>query len=238
MGTNAIVAGVYRTPRSGGVDGQIPGARKRHRLFFRRRKYLPRRSARIVQPGSPVARAHHLLYRKQPVRGGDDTLRILLGKDPVRCRWGIWHAWNASRRHGPSRPARRRTRCQQSWEGGLPCYLEAQTYRYFHHAGKILGSAFGYRDKAEESEWQARDPLQLCIRQLTRWGCWTRKASGPHGKCGPMLQKRWRTARKSGQMARSLCVSLSGPNQPHGRSAGRYDPARRPIPRSRGRGVP
>jgi len=55
-------------------------------------------------------------------------------------------------------------------EGGLPCYLEAQTYRYFHHAGKILGSAFGYRDKSEESEWQARDPLQLCIRQLTRLG--------------------------------------------------------------------
>ena len=55
-------------------------------------------------------------------------------------------------------------------EGSLPCYLEAQTYRYFHHAGKLAGSAFGYRDKAEESRWREKDPLQLCIRQLTRLG--------------------------------------------------------------------
>ena len=55
-------------------------------------------------------------------------------------------------------------------DGFLPCYLEAQTYRYFHHAGKLAGSAFGYRDAAEESEWQERDPLQFCIRQLTRLG--------------------------------------------------------------------
>jgi 2-oxoisovalerate dehydrogenase E1 component len=55
-------------------------------------------------------------------------------------------------------------------EGWLPCYMEAQTYRYFHHAGKLLGSAYGYRDKVEENQWQQKDPLNLCIRQLTRLG--------------------------------------------------------------------
>ena len=55
-------------------------------------------------------------------------------------------------------------------EGWLPCYMEAQTYRYFHHAGKLAGSAFGYRDKAEEKHWQEKDPLNLCVRQLTRLG--------------------------------------------------------------------
>lgn len=55
-------------------------------------------------------------------------------------------------------------------EGWLPCYMEAQTYRYLHHAGKLPGNAYGYRDEAEESRWQRRDPLSLCIHQLTRLG--------------------------------------------------------------------
>jgi 2-oxoisovalerate dehydrogenase E1 component len=55
-------------------------------------------------------------------------------------------------------------------EGWLPCYMEAQTYRYFHHAGKLSGSAYGYRDKVEENQWQQKDPLNLCTRQLTRLG--------------------------------------------------------------------
>ena len=41
----------------------------------------------------------------------------------------------------------------------LPCLLEIDTYRHYHHAGCIPGSAFGYRTKEEETAWQARDPL-------------------------------------------------------------------------------
>jgi 2-oxoisovalerate dehydrogenase E1 component len=39
----------------------------------------------------------------------------------------------------------------------LPCVIEAHTYRFYHHAGGVPGSAFGYRTKGEEAEWTARD---------------------------------------------------------------------------------
>jgi 2-oxoisovalerate dehydrogenase E1 component len=73
------------------------------------------------------------------------------GMDPLAVKLAVEHAVSTGRT-------------------GLPCYLETQTYRYFHHAGKLAGSAYGYRDKAEEIEWRKRDPLELCIRQLTRLG--------------------------------------------------------------------
>ena len=41
----------------------------------------------------------------------------------------------------------------------LPCVLELDTYRYYHHAGGFAGSAYNYRSKEEESAWHARDPL-------------------------------------------------------------------------------
>jgi 2-oxoisovalerate dehydrogenase E1 component len=41
----------------------------------------------------------------------------------------------------------------------LPCVLEIETYRHYHHAGCIPGSAYGYRSKEEEAEWQRKDPL-------------------------------------------------------------------------------
>jgi len=59
---------------------------------------------------------------------------------------------------------------QRRRDGWLPCYLDAETYRYFHHAGDRPGSAYGYRDKTEEAAWNARDPLASTIRQLTRLG--------------------------------------------------------------------
>jgi 2-oxoisovalerate dehydrogenase E1 component len=37
--------------------------------------------------------------------------------------------------------------------------LEIDTYRHYHHAGCTPGSAFGYRSKTEEAEWQRKDPL-------------------------------------------------------------------------------
>jgi 2-oxoisovalerate dehydrogenase E1 component len=50
----------------------------------------------------------------------------------------------------------------------LPCFIEARTYRYFHHAGGTPGSAFRYRSTQEEDQWRERDPIALAIRQLTR----------------------------------------------------------------------
>lgn len=51
-----------------------------------------------------------------------------------------------------------------------PVLLEAKTYRFFHQSGALKGSAFGYRDKAEEEKWQARDPLALFQGRLTKSG--------------------------------------------------------------------
>jgi len=48
----------------------------------------------------------------------------------------------------------------------LPCVLEIDTYRRYHHAGNIPGSAFGYRSKEEEAQWQERDPLIQFETQL------------------------------------------------------------------------
>lgn len=51
----------------------------------------------------------------------------------------------------------------------LPCFIEATTYRFFHHAGATQGSAFGYRTKEEEASWRARDPLMTFPALLRRW---------------------------------------------------------------------
>jgi 2-oxoisovalerate dehydrogenase E1 component len=55
-------------------------------------------------------------------------------------------------------------------DGWLPCYIDAQTYRYLHHAGNVAGSSYGYRNKAEETKWRERDPLEQTTRQLVRRG--------------------------------------------------------------------
>jgi 2-oxoisovalerate dehydrogenase E1 component len=59
---------------------------------------------------------------------------------------------------------------QRRADGWLPCYVNAETYRYFHHAGPTAGSAYGYRAKTEEQAWRARDPLEQCRRELRRLG--------------------------------------------------------------------
>jgi 2-oxoisovalerate dehydrogenase E1 component len=43
--------------------------------------------------------------------------------------------------------------------GKGPTIVEADMYRYFHQNGPYPGSAFGYRDKAEEKAWRERDPI-------------------------------------------------------------------------------
>ena len=53
--------------------------------------------------------------------------------------------------------------------GHGPTIVEAALYRFFHQNGPYPGSAFGYRDKAEEEAWRARDPIAaLRARVLER----------------------------------------------------------------------
>ncbi|MCX7788243.1 MAG: dehydrogenase E1 component subunit alpha/beta [Spirochaetes bacterium] len=53
-------------------------------------------------------------------------------------------------------------------EGAGPFWIEAETYRYRHHAQSLPGSAFGYRDKEEEQRWQERDPYRTYSEKLIR----------------------------------------------------------------------
>ena len=55
--------------------------------------------------------------------------------------------------------------------GKGPVIIEAEVYRFFHHGGGLLGSAFGYRSKEEEAAWRARDPVVRLASEMTsrRW---------------------------------------------------------------------
>lgn len=50
--------------------------------------------------------------------------------------------------------------------GHGPTIVEADLYRYFHQNGPYPGSAFGYRDKAEEEAWRQRDPIAELARHI------------------------------------------------------------------------
>lgn len=52
--------------------------------------------------------------------------------------------------------------------GHGPTLVEADVYRFFHQNGPYPGSAFGYRDTAEEAAWRARDPVELLRTQVLR----------------------------------------------------------------------
>jgi 2-oxoisovalerate dehydrogenase E1 component len=52
----------------------------------------------------------------------------------------------------------------------LPCFIEAATWRHFHHAGGTPGSAYGYRSKEEEAAWLARDPVAVFPARLRKIG--------------------------------------------------------------------
>lgn len=54
--------------------------------------------------------------------------------------------------------------------GNGPTIIEAEVYRYFHHGGGLLGSAFGYRSKEEEAQWRERDPILRVAREMTARG--------------------------------------------------------------------
>lgn len=55
-------------------------------------------------------------------------------------------------------------------ETGGPVVIEALCYRYLHQSGGRPGSDFGYRDKAEEAEWLARDPITLAQERMRGLG--------------------------------------------------------------------
>ncbi|MFC3002695.1 alpha-ketoacid dehydrogenase subunit alpha/beta [Falsiroseomonas tokyonensis] len=55
-------------------------------------------------------------------------------------------------------------------ETGGPVFVEAICYRFLHQSGPMLGSQFGYRDKAEEELWRARDPVTTLPAVLDRLG--------------------------------------------------------------------
>ena len=50
--------------------------------------------------------------------------------------------------------------------GKGPVLIEAVVYRYMHHGGGTVGSAFGYRTKEEEAEWKGRDPLARMAKEM------------------------------------------------------------------------
>ncbi|MBS1691894.1 MAG: MFS transporter [Actinobacteria bacterium] len=54
--------------------------------------------------------------------------------------------------------------------GDGPTVIEVEVYRFFHQNGPYPGSAFGYRDKAEEAQWRARDPLERMAREMIALG--------------------------------------------------------------------
>jgi len=73
---------------------------------------------------------------------GIDSL-IVDGMDPVSVYVAIRGATERMRRES------------------FPFLIEAKTYRYRHHGGGLIGSAFGYRSKEEEAEWLAKDPVMV-----------------------------------------------------------------------------
>lgn len=59
---------------------------------------------------------------------------------------------------------------QRMRSGQGPAIIEIEVYRFFHQNGPYPGSAFGYRDKGEEAEWRARDPLDMIAGQMVARG--------------------------------------------------------------------
>ena len=71
-------------------------------------------------------------------------------------------------------PAAVRSAVAQAREFALeesnPVLIEAKTYRFFHQAGGLPGSAFRYRTEAEEEHWKAKDPIDQLPRTLLEEG--------------------------------------------------------------------
>jgi len=59
---------------------------------------------------------------------------------------------------------------EEQRRGEGPVFVEALTYRFFHHAGKNPGSTLGYRTEQEEKEWLNKDPCVLYPEKLKEIG--------------------------------------------------------------------
>jgi 2-oxoisovalerate dehydrogenase E1 component len=73
---------------------------------------------------------------------------IVDGMDPVAVYWALQDVTSRMR------------------EKPGPSFIEAKTWRHYHHAGRIPGSAYGYRTKQEEANWWERDPLATFPREI------------------------------------------------------------------------
>jgi len=63
-----------------------------------------------------------------------------------------------------------RDACARMRARPFPFVIEAKTYRHFHHAGRLAGSAFGYRTKEEEAGWLEKDPIEAFPKRLLSLG--------------------------------------------------------------------
>ncbi|MGC9358992.1 MAG: alpha-ketoacid dehydrogenase subunit alpha/beta [Anaerolineae bacterium] len=77
---------------------------------------------------------------------------IVDGMDPVALYWALQDVTSRMRK----KPG--------------PYFIEAKTWRHYHHAGRIPGSAYGYRTKQEEADWWERDPLATFPREMLAAG--------------------------------------------------------------------
>ncbi|MCD6302736.1 MAG: hypothetical protein J7M15_04335, partial [Anaerolineae bacterium] len=77
---------------------------------------------------------------------------IVDGMDPVALYWALQDVTGRMR------------------EKPSPFLIEAKTWRHYHHAGRIPGSAYGYRTKQEEEDWWKRDPLAMFPRDMLAAG--------------------------------------------------------------------
>ncbi|TVQ41201.1 MAG: MFS transporter, partial [Spirochaetaceae bacterium] len=60
-------------------------------------------------------------------------------------------------------------------DGGGPWFIEAFCYRKYHHAGDTPGSAFGYRSKDEEAQFEEKDAMVQYPRALESAGIVSRQ---------------------------------------------------------------
>jgi 2-oxoisovalerate dehydrogenase E1 component len=80
----------------------------------------------------------------------------------------------------------------------FPFLIEARTYRHYHHAGRLPGSAFGYRTKEEEAEWLAKDPIATFPQKLIA-----------HGLLSPEEDRRLQTlAQEMVRTAEDFCTEV------------------------------
>ncbi len=88
----------------------------------------------------------------QRAAGYGMAARVVDGMDPVAVAAAVGEAAHRAR------------------AGREPTFLEVRTYRFRHQAQSLRGSAYGYRTRDEEREWEARDPLKTFPEALERRG--------------------------------------------------------------------